>query len=48
MAALDLGARSPEHQPPVPGAMTTRRLEGTLVAPRLSKPVPNHLADTSK
>ena len=48
MAALKLEARSPEFQPPVPGAVTTRRLEGTLVASRVSKSVPNHLADTSK
>ena len=26
----------------------TRGLEGTLVAPRTTKPVPNHLSDTSK
>ena len=48
MAALDLEARSPERQPLLPGAVTTRRLEGALVAPRVSKPVPNHIADTSK
>ena len=48
MAALDLEARTPERQPPMPGAVTTRRLEGALVAPRASKPVPNHIADTSK
>ena len=47
MAALNLEAQSPEHQP-MPGAVTTRRLEGTLVTPRVSKPVPNHIADTSK
>ena len=48
MATLNLEARSPERQPLLLGAVTTRRLEGALVAPRVSKPVPNHIADTSK
>ena len=49
MAALDLEApfqQSPEQT--LPGAVSTRRLEGSLVAPRVSKAVPNHIADTSK
>ncbi len=28
--------------------VSTKRLEGTLVAPRVRKSVPNHLTDTSK
>ena len=31
-----------------PPLVDTRRLEGTLVSPRAPRPVPNHLADTSK
>ena len=32
----------------IPTMVSTRRLEGTLVAPEVKKPLPNHLTDTSK
>lgn len=48
MAALNLEAPPSPLEQSMPGAVSTRRLEGTLVAPRVTKPVPNHLADTSK
>ena len=49
MAALNLASapRSPLEQS-ILGTVSTRRLEGALVAPRITKPVPNHLADTSE
>lgn len=37
-----------EYLPDFPGSVSTKRLEGTLVAKRVKKTVPNHLADTSK
>lgn len=32
----------------IPTMVSTRRLEGTLVAPEVTKELPNHLTDTSK
>lgn len=32
----------------IPTMVSTRRLEGTLVAPEVKKPLPDHLTDTSK
>lgn len=48
MAALNLEAPPSSLKQSMPGAVSTRRLEGTLVTPWVTKPVPNHLADTSK
>ena len=42
------GVEVPEYLPDFPGSVTTKRLEGTLVAKRSKKSVPDHLADTSK
>ena len=51
MAALNVEAQPRaelELKQAMPGAVSTKRLEGTLVKPRASKPVPNHLVDTSE
>ncbi len=37
-----------EHLPDYPGSVTVKRLEGSLVAKRSNKSVPDHLVDTSK
>ncbi len=37
-----------EHLPDYPGSVTVKQLEGTLVAKRSKKSVPDHLVDTSK
>lgn len=47
MAALNLEAAQPLEKA-MPGVVSTKRLEGMLVSPKVIKPVPNHLADTSK
>ena len=49
MAALNVEAQPrAELEQAMPGAVSTKRLEGTLVKPRANKPVPNHLMDTSE